>query len=210
MKFKLIAFVVAGLVTTAVQADMFGFSTITTNAPNREAIADQLYMDAVTVDAFSSSVMFTNVGPASSSISEIYFGTDLTTLDLNIQGWSSCSPGVVFDISGASPPNPPGYQDFSFWWSVTVASAESQEPGSQNGINPYECLMLDLSYTSGSTFSELLQSGEVQVALHVVDIGENSDTFVNTTTIIPEPASAMLIGVSLSLGIFIRRRVMTD
>lgn len=210
MKQRVFFSVIAALIATAVQADMFGFSTITTNAPNREAIADQLYMDAVTVDASNSSVMFTNTGPAASSISEIYFGTDLTTLDLNIEGWSSCSPGVVFDISGANPPNPPGWQEFANWWSVTVASAESENPESQNGVNPYECLMLDLSYNSSSTLSELLQSGEVQVALHVIAIGEYSDTFVNDTDIIPEPASAMLIGITLSMGILIRRRVVND
>ena len=198
--------VVLTAVSMSTRADMFGFGTITTNSPNREAIADQLFMDANTLSATSSSVMFTNAGPSDSSISEIYFGSDLTTLNLNIDSELSSSLGVTFDISGASPANPPGFEEFANWWSITIASAESENPPGMNGVNPLEYLELELSYTSSSTLSELIQSGELQVALHVVDIGEYSDTFVNDTTVIPEPASIVLLGSVGSLWGFVRRR----
>ena len=189
-----------------VWADEFGFGSITTNAPNRESIAGQLFMDVNTLSDTGSSIIFTNTGPSPSSISEIYFGSDLAKLDLNIESAISCSPGVLFDISGAHPANPPGSEEFSNWWSVTIASAESTSPTSRNGINPYEYLEMELSYNSSSTFSELIQSGEVQVAFHVISIGEYSDTFVNGTSLIPEPASLILMGSAGCVIGFIRRR----
>ena len=183
-----------------VHADIFGFSNITTNSPDPDSIAAQLYMD---VNA--ASVAFTNTGPAASTVTEIYFGSDLTTLNLSIDSATSCSDGVSFDISGANPSNPPGFEEFENWWSITIAAAENNPPNS-NGIDPYECLELGLSYTSSSTLSELIASGELQVALHVRNIGEYSDTFVNDTTVIPEPASIVLLGSVGSLLGFVRRR----
>ena len=125
-----------------VRAELFGFDTVTTNSPNREAIADQLFMDANAIDTGLSSVIFTNTGPADSTITEIYFGSDLTTLDLNIDSVISCSDGVLFTINGANPSNPPGFEEFANWWSVTIAAADTAPPPSQNGINPLEYLEL--------------------------------------------------------------------
>ena len=191
-----------------VRAELFGFDTVTTNSPNRETIAGQLFMDTGL-----SSVIFTNTGPAPSAVSEIYFGTDLTDLNLNINSVMSSSPEVSFTITGASPANPPGWEEFANWWSVTVAAADSAPPPSQNGINPFEYLELGVSYSSGSSFAELLQSGEIQVALHVISIGdggEYSDTFVNHDYVVPEPASLVLIGTAGAFVAFMRRRYIAD
>ena len=193
-------------------ADFFGFSAVTTNAPQRDAVANQLFMDVTTWDAAHSGILFTNTGPMSSSISEIYIGSALTTLDLTIDSVVNSSPGVKYDISGSSPFNPPGWEDFGSWWTVTIAAAESEPPPSSKGVNPYEFLELGISYDSVSSFSELLQSGEVQVAMHVISIGEYSDTFqngTNTLTVIPEPTSLLLIGISGTLIAFVRRRLVS-
>jgi hypothetical protein len=190
-----------------VQADIFGFDTTTTNAPNREAIADQLFMEANTLSATTASLTFTNTGPSDSSVSAIYFGSDLTTLNLSIDSLTSCTDGVSFDVK-TNTGNPPGFQGFSNWWSVTVAAADADAPPSKKGIDPYECLDMELSFNSTATLSELIQSGDLQVAIHVIDIGEYSDTFVNGTTItvIPEPASLVLLGSVGGLIGFLRRR----
>lgn len=199
MKRMLACSVVVLLTALAVRAEIVSFETVTTNSPNREVITQQLF-----IDTGLSSIIFTNSGSADSSITEIYFGTDLTDLNLNIDSVISCSDGVSFTIEGAKPPNPPGYDEFDNWWLVTVAAAESEPPAS-NGINPLEYLELGLSYESSSSFTELLQSGEVQVALHVSDIGpdnEYSDTFVN---VVPEPASMGLMTL-IAGGIYFTRR----
>ena len=197
---------IALLMVVTVWADEFGFGSVTTNALNREVIAGQLFMDVNKLDDTTSSIIFTNTGPSPSSISEIYFGSKLTTLDLNIESANSWSPGVLFDISGAHPANPPGSEEFSNWWSVTITSAGANAPPSKKGINPHEFLEMELSYDSTSTLSELIQSGEVQVALHVISIGEYSDTFVNGTSLIPEPASLILMGSAGCVIGFVRRR----
>lgn len=206
MKTKhLLTCAVALLTVLTVRAELFGFDTVTTNSPNREAIADQLFMETTGL----SSLLFSNTGSADSAITEIYFGSDLTTLNLNIDSIISSSSGVNFTIDGANPQSPPGWEEFANWWSVTIAAAESEPPPAQNGINPYEYLELGLSYTSGTSLAELIQSGDVQVALHVTGLGnggEFSDTFVNDTTVVPEPASlALLLGTS-SMIVFVRRR----
>jgi len=208
MKIKhLLTCAVALLTVLTVRAELFGFDTVTTNSPNREAIADQLFIDANVMGAGLSSVMFTNVGPADSTITEIYFGSDLTTLNLNIDSILSFSSGIDFVIEGANPASPPGFQDFSNWWSVTIAAAESTPSPAKNGIDPYEYLELKLSYDAGgSSFAELVQSGEIQVAFHVAGIGAYSDTFVNDATVVPEPASLLLFVGSSSLFAFVRRK----
>jgi hypothetical protein len=206
MKKILYSSVISLLMAVTVWSDKFGFENITTNALNGGVIAGQLFMDVNTLSDRSSSIIFTNTGPSPTSISEIYFGSDLAMLDLNIESVINCSPGVLFDISGAHPANPPGSEEFSHWWSVTVASMESKSPTSRNGINPYEYLEMELSYNSSSTLSELIQSGDVKVALHVISIGENSDTFVNGTSLIPEPASVILMGSAGCVIGFMRRR----
>lgn len=205
---RLLTCAVALLTVLTVRAELFGFDTVTTNSPNRETIAGQLFIDANVIGAGLSSVIFINTGSADSTISEIYFGSALTTLNLSIDSIISSSFGVDFIIEGANPSNPPGFQEFANWWSLTIAAAESTPPPVKNGIDPYEYLELKLSYDAGgSSLVELIQSGEVQVALHVSGIGEYSDTFVNNdATVIPEPASLVLLVGTSSLFTFVRRR----
>lgn len=215
MKCTLSIGVIIVCMAAPVMADMFGFNTTTTtNLQNREAIADQLFMDVDDISLGNASVVFTNIGPVASTISEIYFGSFLE-LDLLITSVTSCDPGVAYTIENVKPTDPPGSgSSMQNWWSITLASAEPLPPPSNYGIDPYECLMMDLSYTGSLSISELLSSGQLQVALHVISIdgisntGSYSDTFVNdSTVVIPEPASMVLIGVAGSFIAFVRRRV---
>lgn len=201
------ASVVALFTAVYVHADMFGFDTVTTNSPFREAVADQLFMDTSSLGAGFSSVMFTNTGPLPSTVTEIYFGSDMA-LNLQLDAIiSHTDPGVDFTITGASPQNPPGWGGFGSWWTVTIAAAEATSPPAQNGIDPLEYLTLQVSYDGTSTFSQLIQFGQLQVAMHVTSLPDgNSDTFVNTTEIVPEPASLVLIGSAGALLALVRRR----
>jgi hypothetical protein len=192
-------------VASAVHADVFGYDTVTTNSSYRGDVADQLFMDATAMGVGMSSVAFTNVGSLASSVTEIYFGSD-EALNLNLDSVIYCSPGVDFNITGASPENPPGMNDFGTWWTITIAAAEASQPAAQNGIGPLECLDLQVSYSGTSSFAELIQYGQLQVALHVTGQPDGeSDTFVNNTYIVPEPASLLLIGSAGLLIGFVRR-----
>ena len=206
MKRTLLIGSILSLLAVTVQADMFGFDTVTTNSPFNSSVASQLFMDANEIGAGSSSVAFTNVGPLASTVTEIYFGSD-EELNLNLDSILYQCPGVDFDISGATPANPPGMDDFGNWWTITIAAAEATPSPAANGIDPFECLELQVSYDGLFSFSELIQLGQLQVALHVTGLPDGeSDTFVNDTVVIPEPASLVLIGSSGSLLAFIRRR----
>jgi hypothetical protein len=100
-------------------------------------------------------------------------------------------------------------KDFGTWWTITIAAAEATPPPAKNGIDPLEYLTLQVSYDSSSSLSEMIQLGQLQVAMHVTGQPDGeSDTFVNgiATTVIPEPSAFLLIGCSASFVIFIRRR----
>ena len=206
MKRTLLIGSILSLMALTVHADIFGFDTVTTNSPLNSTIAGQMFMDANVMGAGMSSVGFTNIGPLASTVTEIYFGSD-EALNLNLDSLIYCSPGVDFDITGATPANPPGMNDFGNWWTITIAAAEATQSPAQNGIDPFECLELQVSYDGSLSFSELIQFGQLQVALHVISLPDGeSETFVNGTEVIPEPASLVLIGVSGSLIAFVRRR----
>jgi hypothetical protein len=206
MKRTLIIGTILSLMAFTAQADIFGFDTVTTNSPFNSAVAGQLFMDTTVTDIGESSVSFTNTGPLASTVTEIYFGSN-EELNLNLDFITSSSLGVDFDISGASPENPPGMDEFGNWWTITIAAAEANPPPAANGIDPLEYLDLQISYGGLLSFSQLIQLGQLQVALHVVSMPDGeSDTFVNGTDVIPEPASIALIGVTGLLLAFVRRR----
>ena len=209
MKKSLLTIALAGLSAVAVQADLFGFDTVTTNSSYRGAVASQLFMETTELATGLSSVMFTNIGPLASTVTEVYFGSD-EALDLNLDSIIFQCPGVDFDITGAKPANPPGMNDFGNWWTITIAAAEASNPPAQKGIDPLECINLQVSYSGSSSLSELIQFNQLQVALHVTGLPDfQSDTFVNGNdpyTVIPEPSSIILLGVAGILGFFVRRR----
>lgn len=206
MKRKLLIASIIALAAVTAQADIFGFDTVTTNSPYNSAVAGQLFMDANELGAGMSSVMFTNIGSWASTVTEIYFGSD-EELNLNLDSILYQCAGVDFDISGATPANPPGMNDFGNWWTITIAAAEATPPPADHGIDPYECLNLKVMYDGAFSFSELIQLGQLQVAMHVTGQPDGeSDTFVNDTVVIPEPASLVLIGASGLLLTFARRR----
>lgn len=196
----------------AVQAGLFGFHNITTNTPYGDALESQLFMEASDT---GSSVIFTNTADGMpATVKTIYFGTDMQDLNLSIVSMDG-SEGVDFEIvEDTGNVNPPGWEEFDYWWSVTVAAASALPPPASTGIDPGEYLTMGLSYDNSSSFSALVDDGFVHVALHVISIEgaelDGSETFRNDDDIIPEPASLVLIGIAGSSIAFVRRKFIID
>jgi len=200
----------AVLLLSVAHAGIIGFDTVTSNSPNAGSIAEQLIIETTELDAGLASIKIHNTGPADSTIAKIYFGTYSTELNLNVTAIPGSSIGVEFYIEDyTKATRPPGWNEAGgSWWSTTVGAVSSLNPAPKNGINPHEYLELELTYDSPLSLTDLILSGDVQAAVHVVSIGQYSDTFVTQTdtTPIPEPASVVLFGAAATTIAVIRRR----
>jgi hypothetical protein len=180
----------------------YGFSCITdTIAADCTTGEAQL---AVTVVDLGTQVRFdfTNTGPNSSSIADVYFD------DGSLFGIASIinGPGVSFS-QDATPSNLPGANNVSPAFSTTVCfSADSDPPVQPMGVNPGESLGIVFDLIAGQTYGDVLDefaTGTLRVGIHVQGFSSlGSESFVNT---IPEPGTAVLLSLGL-LGLTISGR----
>ncbi len=142
--------------------------------------------------------LFTNTGPQSSSITDIYFDWETPQFAL-AAGALTQSAGVSFGW-GATPTNLPGGNSIAF---TSDLGLDSNVPTQPSGINSGEWLNIAFA----GSFDQLVQglhSGDLQVGLHVQGFSNGgSESFVS----VPEPAVYALLLVGLPLiGFAIRRR----
>ncbi len=199
-------------------AAMFGFDCITgNNATNCDIGETQLSMEVTAFDSNTVSFLFSNAGPAYSSIADIYFDFGATpNYLLTLPSIPASSAGVSFSL-GASPPNLPGGTSYGFTADVAM---DSDSPVQLNGINPGEWLEVHFSLASGGTFADLLaelnaaDSSILRVGLHVQGFPNGgSESFINggesvtpVFTPVPEPTTIALLGAGLAGFGFTRRR----
>jgi hypothetical protein len=187
---RLLIITALALSSISARAELFTFYSITDNDPSGYAQfvgESQLFMDVTLLSMGQVSLVFTNAGPAVSSVSRIYFDYN-PQLSLSLVAINDGS-GVDYDANPTNPKTlPSGNNQMEAFISDLAFSSDNPSP--HKGINPYESLELILSYNDSYDFLESLQNEDLRVGLHVISLGGYSESFVNT---IPEPATAPLL-----------------
>ena len=197
MKGKIISSLVfVALLTYAgnVLAIPFGFTQVTSNGPVN--VSDQLIVDVANAGSGESVFTFTNTGNLASFISQIYF--DFGTLTPLIFGGFS-NFGNVSYVTPDTPANLPGGGTFDSDWNAGPTSPGTGGDGIDNWTGSGTQDSLSISFT-GPEFSAILTAlndRNLRIGLHVQGIGNYSESYINTTTPVPEPASMLLFGTGL-------------
>lgn len=187
---KLLIIGLTGLLLPTAFAEWFGFSAITANDPSgfsQYVGESQLRMEVVSDGAGQSRIIFVNDGPEESSLSQIYF--DFTPeINMSVVRIGNIE-GVSFTAEDIKPNNlPAGNSIFPTFGSDLAVGAD--KPAPKNGINPGESLELIMSYNSSYDIIAALGNEDLRVGLHVISLGEYSESFVN---VVPEPATLPLL-----------------
>lgn len=182
----------------------YAFNCLTNNnAANCGAGQAQLFMDVSnTVNPNQVLFEFRDVGPAASSIADIYFD------DGSLLGIAQVynMPGVSFSV-GASPGNLPGANAAGPAFVTTAGfSADSDAPVSPNGVNPGEKVGILFDLISGQTYANVLNALGIAGGANGLRVGVHTQSFTNggsesfvnqSVSLVPEATQWLMMLVGL-------------
>ena len=213
MRIVFAVFLVFSFIPMIAQASVIkGFQNITNNSTIDAAVGEaQLSVEIIDLGSFQIGFKFTNVGPASCSITDIYFydGAMLNSINVSISDSDLVYPAGNVDFGvGASPPGLPGGNPLGLP-SAWLFSSDSNPPsvfskGVNNGTPPNnEWVQIDFQLVGGNTYSDVLatiESDDTVIGLHVQGFDDGgSESFINDGNgVIPEPGTLLLLGSGLA------------
>ena len=181
---------IAGLLLPTARAEWFDFNAITANDPSgfsRYVGQSQLHMEVVLFEEGQIRLLFVNDGREESSVSQFYFDFS-REINLSLASIGNAD-GVSFTSENVKPGNLPSGKSIFTAFESDLAVGPAN-PGPKNGINPGESLELIMNYNSSYDIIDALANEELRVGLHVIRLGEYSESFVN---VVPEPATLPLL-----------------
>jgi hypothetical protein len=181
----------------AARGEWYSFSAITSNDPAGFAPSageTQLYLGISPLSDGQASFVFTNTGPAQSSVSQIYFDF-APALHLGLEAINN-GPGVDFEVPHRDQENLPGGKTLENRF-LSDLGISADNPAPFNGINPDEGLELRMSYNGAYDLFDAIENEELRIGLHVQSFaGGYSESFVNTRAhldTIPEPGTLSIL-----------------
>jgi hypothetical protein len=202
MKQFILGLLVAALTAGSAEAVTFGFDCFAGPAPACAVGEAQIKVDVIDAGNGRVNLVFTNTGPAASSVRGIYFDRPEEFGKLRL------GPGVgARFVKGGKPRDLPGVPSFVDDYRFTARKRRDS-----NGINPGESLTIVLRLANGRTYADVLsalETGTFKIGVFMIaNTGtEGEASLVNVPNPVPEPVAALLGAVAcIGLGALGRRR----